>query len=77
MQKRYQLTQIALDKMAAILAYDNFKCILLNENDFRISLKYVPMTPIDNKPASVQIMAWHRTGKKQLPELMLTQFTDA
>ena len=66
--------------MAAILADDNFKCIFANENDripIRISLKSVPRGPIDNKPALVQVMAWHRTGDKPLPEAMLTQFTDA
>ena len=65
--------------MAAILADDNFKCILLDENDkilIRISLKFVPGSPID-KPALVQVMAWRLTGDKLLPELMLTQFTDA
>ena len=39
--------------MAAILA-DNFKCILLNENDripIYVSLKFDPKGPIDNKPA--------------------------
>ena len=66
--------------MAAILADDNFKCISLNENDripIRISLKFVPRSPIDNKPALVQVMAWQVTANKPLPELMLTQFTDA
>ena len=66
--------------MAAILANDTFKCIFLKENyriPIRISLKFVPRSPIDNKPALVQVMAWHRTGNKPLPELMLTQFTDA
>ena len=51
--------------MAAILADNNFKCIFLNENDrilFRISLKFVPRSPIDNKPALVQVVAWRRTG---------------
>ena len=46
--------------MAAILADDNFKCILLNENDritIRISVKFVPRSPIDNRPALVQVMA--------------------
>ena len=42
-----------------------------------ISQKFVPKDPIDNKSASVQVMAWHRTGNKPLPEPMLTQFTDA
>ena len=40
--------------MAAILADDNFKCIFLTENDritIQISLKFVPMSPIDNTPA--------------------------
>ena len=61
--------------MAAILA-DNFKCIFMNENDrilIRISLKFVPMSPIDNKQALVQVMAWRRKGDKPLPELMLIQ----
>ena len=66
--------------MAAILANDIFNCIFLNENDripIRISLKVVPMSPIDNKSALVQVMAWRWTGDKPLPELMLTQFADA
>ena len=42
-----------------------------------ISLKFVPKGPIDYKPALVQVVAWHRTGEKPLPESMLTQFTDA
>ena len=42
-----------------------------------ISLKFVPKGAIDNKPALVQVMAWHGTGAKPLPEPMLTQFTDA
>ena len=54
-----------LYKMAAILAGDIFKCIFLNENDkilIQISLKLVPRSPINNKPAFVQVMAWHRIG---------------
>ena len=42
----------------------------------QISLKFVPMSPIDNKPALVQVMAWRLTGDKPLLEPMLTQFTD-
>ena len=63
--------------MAAILADDIFKCIFLNENDkitIQISLKLVRRSPIDNKSALVQVMAW-RTGDKPLPETMVTQFT--
>ena len=50
------LTPPRLDKMAISLADDMFECILLNENDripIRISLKFVPGSPIDNKPALV------------------------
>ena len=74
------LTQLPLDKMAAILADDIFKCILLNENDkipIQILLKLVPGSPIGNKSAFVQVMAWRRTGDKPLPEQVMTQFTDA
>ena len=66
--------------MTAILVGDNFECTFLNENSrirVEISLKYVPMCPIDNKPALVQVMVWRRTGDKPLPEAMMTQFTDA
>ena len=44
-------------------ADDTFKCILLNENvgiSIKISLKFVPMGPINNIAALVQVMAWRR-----------------
>ena len=64
--------------MTAILADDKFRCIFLNENDrIQISLKFVPRSSVDNKPALVQVMAWRQTGDKPLPEPMRTQFTDA
>ena len=66
--------------MAVILADNIFKCIFLNENDsilIQISLKFVPRSLIDNKPALVQVMAWRRTDDKLLPEPMLAQFPDA
>ena len=62
----YQLTHLPLDKVAAILADDKY--IFLNGNDripIRISLKFVPRSPIGNKPALVQLMAW----QKSLPEI--------
>ena len=74
------LIHLSLDKMAAIVAEGIFKCIFLNENGripIQISLKFVSRSPIDNKPAFVQLVAWHRTGAKPLPEPVLTQFTDA
>ena len=43
----------------------------------QISFNYAPSSPIDNKPALVQVMAWRRTGDKPLPEPMMTQFSDA
>ena len=66
--------------MAANLADDIFKWIFVNEKvciSIRISLKFIPRDPIDNRPALVQVMAWRRTGDKPLPEPMLTQFIDA
>ena len=76
----YDFNSSPLDKMAAILAGDSFKYIFLNENELmsiQISLKFVPIVPIDNKSALVQVMAWRRTGDKPLSEAMMTQFTDA
>ena len=66
--------------MAAILADDIFKRIVLNEDDkikIQISLKRVFRCPIDNNAALVQVMAWRRTGDEPLPESMLIQFNDA
>ena len=67
-------------RMAAILPDDIFKGIFLNETDIfpnQISLKLVPMSPVDSKSALVRVMAWRRTGDKPLPEPMMIQFTDA
>ena len=52
--------------MAAILSDDIFKHIFLNEDDkipIQMSLKLVPRSPIDNKPALVQVMAWRKTNR--------------
>ena len=65
--------------MAAILADNISKSIFLNENDrilIENSMKFVPRSPIDNKPALVQVMAWRRTVDKPLPEPVMAQFTD-
>ena len=67
------LTHLPLDKMAAFLADNTFKCIFLNENDripIQIWQKCVSQSPIDNKPAAKQA-----TSPYLKP--MLTQFTDA
>ena len=42
----------------------------------QIPPNFVPEDPIDNRSALVQVMAWHQTGAKPLPEPMMTQFTD-
>ena len=52
-------------------ANDTFIRIFLNENvriSIKISLKFVRKGPINNNPALVQIMAWHRSGDKPLSE---------
>ena len=59
-------------------ADDIFKCICLNENvwnPIKISLKFVPMGPINNIPAMVQIMAWRRPGDKPLSEPMVVSLS--
>ena len=53
---------------------DIFKCILFDENvwiSHKISLKFVPDVRINNIPALVQIMAWHRPGNKLLSKPMM------
>ena len=53
--------------MAANVADDIFKRIILNENKripIPVSLKFVPQSPIDNKSALVQVIAFRRTGDK-------------
>ena len=48
----FGLTHLPLDKMAAILADNNFMCIFLNENDkilIQISLTFFPKSTINDK----------------------------
>ena len=57
-------------------ADDTFKCIFLNENIcilLKMSLKFVPKSPINNIPALVQIMAWRWPGDKPLSEPMMVR----
>ena len=59
-------------------ADDIFKWIFLNENvwiSIEMSLKFVPRGPINNIPALVQIMAWHRPGDKPLSESIMVRFS--
>ena len=56
------------------LKHDIFGCIFLNENvwiSIKISLKFVPKDPINNIPALVKTMAWHRPRDKPLSEPMM------
>ena len=53
-----------------------FKQIFFNVNVLiliQISLKFIPMGPINNITALVQIMAWRRPGDKPLFEPMMVQ----
>ena len=55
-------------------ADDTFHRIFVNENvriSIKYSLKFVPMGPINNILALVQIMAWCRSGDKPLSEPMM------
>ena len=55
-------------------ADDIFKRIFLNKYiwiSINISLKFVPMCPIDNIPALVKMMAWRRPGDKPITEPMV------
>ena len=56
------------------------KRTFLNENvriSIKISLKFIPKSPINNIPELVQIMAWCWPGDKTLSVLMMIIFTDA
>ena len=73
-ESRYIFTTSRLGQNSHHFPGDIFKCIFLNENvwlSIEISLKFVPMGPINNIPAFVQIMVWRRTGDKPLSELMM------
>ena len=55
-------------------ADDIFKWIFLNENAWipiKILLKFVPLAPINNIPAWVQMMAWRRPSDKPLSGPMI------
>ena len=67
-----RLTHWDRDKMAAI-SQRTISNAFFNENiqiSIKISLKFVPRSPIDNKPALVQIMSWRQPGDKPLSEPM-------
>ena len=58
----------------------HFNCISLNENmwiSIKISLIFVPKSPINNDPALCQAMAWRRPSDKPLSEHQMAEVTDA
>ena len=61
------LTHRSLEKNENFFfADDTFKWIFVNENgriSIKLSLKFVPKSPINNTPALVQTMAWRRPGE--------------
>ena len=57
-------------------ADDIYKCIFFDENvwiSIKISMKFVSKGPINNIPALVQIIVWHRPGDKPLSEPMMVR----
>ena len=62
------------------LVNDIFKPIFLYENCcdlIQYSLQFAPESSIDNRPALVQMLAWHQTGDQPLPTQMMAYSTDA
>ena len=73
-KKDYNLNTLKPRQNGRHFADDTFKCIFLKENVriwIKISLKFVPGSPIDNMSALSQIMAWRRPGDKPLSEAMI------
>ena len=71
---RTNLTHWAQDKMVdslqmafSSLFFEKKMCIFF----IKVSLNFIPKDLIDDKPALVQIMGWHRTGAKPLSEPMM------
>ena len=68
-----ELTHWGWDKMVATsqTTVSNTFLWIKCMNLLKISVKIVPMGPINNSPALVQTMAWHQPGNKPLSELMM------
>ena len=47
-----------------------FPCVKIAVSWFQISLKFVPKGPLNNSPALVETMTWHRTGEQPLSQPM-------
>ena len=71
---RQWLNTLRMRQNGRHLADNTFKHIFLKENvriSLKISLKFVPKSPVDNIPALFQIMAWCRPGDKPLSWAMM------
>ena len=78
--RMFQFNTMRLRKNYRHFANNIYKCIFLNKNariSNQISLKLVPMGPIDYMLTLAQIMAWHWTCDKPLSEPIMAGFTDA
>ena len=72
--ERFWLNTLRPRQNGRRFADDTFKRIFLNENtiiSIMVSHEFVPKGAMNNNPALVQIMAWHRSGDKPLPEPMV------
>ena len=74
MQPYYHVTTLRPRQNGRHFADDTFKCIFLNGSvwiSIKLSLNFVLTGSINNIPALVQIMAWHRPGAKPSTEPMM------
>ena len=74
MQPYYHITTLRPRQNGRHFADDTFKCIFLNGGvwiSIKLSLNFVLTGSINNIPALVQIMAWHRPGAKPSTEPMM------
>ena len=75
-QKSWSLLPSSLTETKWPPFADIFKCIFFNENlwiSIKISLNFIPMGPVNNIPALVQIKAWRRSGEQPLSEPMVVR----
>ena len=68
----FQVNPLRLIRKGQHFADDIFKLFFENVLiSIEVSLKFVPKAPINNIPALVQVMAWHRPGDKPLSKPMI------
>ena len=70
----YQINTLRPRQNGRYFADDTFKRIFLKENiriSTKLSLNFLPKSPVDNIPSLFQIMAWRRPGDKPLSEAMM------